>query len=87
MCNDLIKGAKDKNLKVKGPVRLPTKTLRITVRKGPSGQGTNTFVSTWGDGHGSVAWRCMHPCAHACTMLTGCSLTVRLCVLWCGMDK
>ena len=25
MCADLIKGAKDKQLKVKGPVRLPTK--------------------------------------------------------------
>jgi small subunit ribosomal protein S20e len=43
VCSDLIKGAKDKNLKVKGPVRMPTKVLRITTRKGPSGQGTNTF--------------------------------------------
>uniref|UniRef100_A0A7S0WYF4 Small ribosomal subunit protein uS10 domain-containing protein n=1 Tax=Chlamydomonas leiostraca TaxID=1034604 RepID=A0A7S0WYF4_9CHLO len=43
VCGDLIKGAKDKGLKVKGPVRMPTKTLRVTVRKGPSGQGTNTF--------------------------------------------
>lgn len=43
VCSDLIKGAKDKNLKVKGPVRMPTKTLRIAVRKGPSGQGTTTF--------------------------------------------
>ncbi|KXZ52529.1 hypothetical protein GPECTOR_9g573 [Gonium pectorale] len=53
---DLIKGAKDKNLKVKGPVRMPTKSaellssprvpaqvLAITTRKAPSGQGTNTF--------------------------------------------
>lgn len=43
VCADLIKGAKSKNLKVKGPVRMPTKVLRITTRKGPSGQGTNTF--------------------------------------------
>merc|ERR1712093_479045 len=40
---DLIKGAKDKRLKVKGPVRLPTKVLRITTRKSPCGEGTNTW--------------------------------------------
>ena len=34
---------KDKRLKVKGPVRLPTKTLRITTRKSPCGEGTNTW--------------------------------------------
>ena len=45
VCADLIKGAKDKDLKVKGPVRMPTKILRHTVRKAPSGQGTNTFDS------------------------------------------
>ncbi len=43
VCNDLIKGAKDKRLKVKGPVRLPTKTLRITTRKSPCGEGTNSW--------------------------------------------
>ncbi len=43
VCSELIKGAKGKNLKVKGPVRLPTKVLKVTTRKGPSGQGTNTF--------------------------------------------
>jgi small subunit ribosomal protein S20e len=31
----LIRGAKEKNLKVKGPVRMPTETLRITTRKIP----------------------------------------------------
>ncbi|KAJ6623158.1 40S ribosomal protein S20 [Mycena sp. CBHHK59/15] len=30
---DLINRAKDKQLRVKGPVRLPTKVLRITTRK------------------------------------------------------
>ena len=39
VCGDLIKGAKDKRLKVKGPVRLPTKVLRITTRKSPCGEG------------------------------------------------
>ena len=43
VCSDLIKGAKDKRLKVKGPVRMPTKTLRLTVRKSPCGEGTNTW--------------------------------------------
>ena len=43
VCADLIKGAKDKSLKVKGPVRLPTKVLRITTRKSPCGEGTNTW--------------------------------------------
>jgi hypothetical protein len=43
VCADLIKGAKDKDLKVKGPVRMPTKTLRITTRKSPCGEGTNTW--------------------------------------------
>lgn len=43
MCADLKRGAKDKDLKVKGPVRLPTKKLRITTRKSPCGEGTNTW--------------------------------------------
>nr|KAF6405617.1 ribosomal protein S20 [Rousettus aegyptiacus] len=43
MCADLIRGAKDKNLKVKGPVRMPTKTLRITTRKTPCGEGSKTW--------------------------------------------
>ena len=30
---DLINRAKDKQLRVKGPVRLPTKFLKITTRK------------------------------------------------------
>merc|ERR1711890_152977 len=43
VCADLIKGAKEKNLKVKGPVRMPTKTLRITTRKTPCGEGSKTW--------------------------------------------
>jgi len=30
-------------LKVRGPRRMPTKVLRITTRKSPCGNGTNTF--------------------------------------------
>ena len=34
-----MKGGKDKLLKVKGPVRMPTKVLHITTRKSPCGEG------------------------------------------------
>lgn len=43
VCTDLKKKAVDKKLHVAGPVRLPTKHLRITTRKAPSGEGTNTW--------------------------------------------
>lgn len=43
VCDDLIKGAKGKRLVHAGPVRLPTKVLRITTRKSPCGEGTNTW--------------------------------------------
>jgi len=43
VCTALITGAQKKQLKLKGPVRLPTKTLRLTVRKSPCGEGTNTW--------------------------------------------
>uniref|UniRef100_A0A671EB14 Small ribosomal subunit protein uS10 n=1 Tax=Rhinolophus ferrumequinum TaxID=59479 RepID=A0A671EB14_RHIFE len=37
---DLIRGAKEKNLKLIGPVWMPNKTLRITTRKTPCGEGS-----------------------------------------------
>ncbi|KAI6024909.1 hypothetical protein PISMIDRAFT_677620 [Pisolithus microcarpus 441] len=40
---ELINRAKDKNLRVKGPVRLPTKVLKITTRKSPCGEGSKTW--------------------------------------------
>ncbi|DBA04617.1 TPA: hypothetical protein N0F65_012200 [Lagenidium giganteum] len=43
VCTDLKRGAVDKNLKVSGPVRLPTKILHLTTRKSPCGEGTNTY--------------------------------------------
>jgi len=43
VAQDLVRGAKEKNLHVCGPVRLPTKTLRVTTRKAPNGEGTNTW--------------------------------------------
>merc|ERR1712071_542031 len=42
-CSELVGAAKDKNLGVKGPVRMPTKTLRITTRKTPCGEGSKTW--------------------------------------------
>ena len=38
-----MRGSKDKQLKVKGPVRMPTKILRITTRKTPCGEGSKTW--------------------------------------------
>jgi len=43
VCSDLIGRAKEKSLRVKGPVRLPTKVLRITTRKTPCGEGSKTW--------------------------------------------
>jgi len=43
VCADLVNRAKDKKLKVKGPVRIPTKVLRITTRKTPCGEGSKTW--------------------------------------------
>ncbi|KAJ3067958.1 40S ribosomal protein S20 [Podochytrium sp. JEL0797] len=43
VCSDLINRAKDKQLKVKGPVRMPTKVLVITTRKTPNGNGSKTW--------------------------------------------
>eukprot|EP01033_Poteriospumella_lacustris_P009087 gene9087-6533_t len=46
LCADLKTRAvavNDPQVKVKGPVRMPTKVLRLMVRKSPCGEGTNTF--------------------------------------------
>ncbi|PVV04822.1 hypothetical protein BB560_000667 [Smittium megazygosporum] len=43
VCSDLINRAKDKRLKVKGPVRMPTRSLKITTRKTPNGEGSKTW--------------------------------------------
>ncbi|KAF8630217.1 hypothetical protein AX15_003043 [Amanita polypyramis BW_CC] len=41
--SDLINRANDKQVRVKGPVRLPTKVLKITTRKTPCGEGSKTW--------------------------------------------
>ncbi|KAK3317524.1 40S ribosomal protein S20 [Cercophora scortea] len=43
VCTELIERAKSKDLRAKGPVRLPTKTLKITTRKTPCGEGSKTW--------------------------------------------
>lgn len=43
VCSELLERAKTKNLRVKGPVRLPTKTLKVTTRKTPCGEGSKTW--------------------------------------------
>merc|ERR1711939_1068881 len=43
VCTELLERAKSKNLRVKGPVRLPTKTLKIATRKTPCGEGSKTW--------------------------------------------
>jgi len=43
VCSDLVARAKGQNLTVRGPVRMPTKCLRITTRKTPCGEGSKTW--------------------------------------------
>lgn len=43
VCADLIAAAKQKKLHIKGPVRMPTRCLRIVTRKTPCGEGSKTF--------------------------------------------
>lgn len=43
VCADLIQRSKDKELQVKGPVRMPTKHLRVATRKTPNGNGSKTW--------------------------------------------
>lgn len=44
VCADLIKKSKETKVKVKGPVRIPTKVLRITTRKSPCGEGKHKNI-------------------------------------------
>jgi len=45
VCSDLMARAKEQSIKTRGPVRLPTRTLKLTVRKSPCGNGSNTWDS------------------------------------------
>lgn len=43
MCSKLVNNSKQANLPVKGPVRMPTRELRITTRRTPCGEGSKTW--------------------------------------------
>jgi small subunit ribosomal protein S10 len=43
VCNQIKTITEKTGVKMRGPVPLPTKKRKITVRKSPSGEGTNTF--------------------------------------------
>ncbi|GAM23716.1 hypothetical protein SAMD00019534_068910 [Acytostelium subglobosum LB1] len=41
--SDLIDLSKKKKVRAKGPIRMPTRVLKLTTRKSPCGEGTNTW--------------------------------------------
>ncbi|MHA1371193.1 MAG: 30S ribosomal protein S10 [Promethearchaeota archaeon] len=43
VCDKIQEIARETGVKIRGPVPLPTKRLKITVRKSPGGQGTATW--------------------------------------------
>ena len=43
VCSSIIDNAVNNQLVKKGPVRLPTKVLKITTRKTPNGEGSKTW--------------------------------------------
>jgi ribosomal protein uS10 len=43
VCKRLIDTANNSGVTVKGPIRIPTKVLRITTRKTPCGEGSKTW--------------------------------------------
>jgi len=45
ICDEMRRISDRTGVKMRGPVPLPTKRLRITTRKSPCGEGTNTWES------------------------------------------
>jgi len=43
VCAEFVQKSKEKKVRTKGPVRIPTKILRITTRKTPCGEGSKTW--------------------------------------------
>ncbi|AMD22936.1 HHR167Cp [Eremothecium sinecaudum] len=41
--SNIVKNAQASNLVMKGPIRLPTKVLKISTRKTPNGEGSKTW--------------------------------------------
>ena len=42
-CAEIVARSKNQGYETKGPVRIPTKILRITTRKSPCGEGSKTW--------------------------------------------
>merc|ERR1712127_1056411 len=45
-CNEILIRAKNKGYETRGPVRIPTKILRVTTRKSPCSRSTPQLTST-----------------------------------------
>lgn len=43
ICQNIVTDNTEKELCIKGPLRIPTKTLTVITRKSPCGEGTNTW--------------------------------------------
>ena len=43
ICNSIKDLAKDSGIMIGGPIPLPTKKIKVTTRKSPCGDGTDTF--------------------------------------------
>jgi len=43
VCTEIRTIGEKTGIKIKGPLPLPTKKLKVVTRKAPSGQGTNTY--------------------------------------------
>lgn len=43
VCNNLTQKLKKEHLKVRGPIPMPRRRLRITTRRAPCGNGTETY--------------------------------------------
>ncbi|CEP22278.1 unnamed protein product [Cyberlindnera jadinii] len=45
VCASIVSNASEKKLVTKGPIRMPTKVLKIATRKTPNGEGSKTWDS------------------------------------------
>lgn len=43
VCSNIVNNTKELQIVKKGPVRMPTKVLKITTRKTPNGEGSKTW--------------------------------------------
>ena len=43
VCSQIVETTKRTGVKVSGPIPLPTKKLRVSTRRSPAGEGTDTY--------------------------------------------